>query len=51
MNRLTATPDGEAYHGYHPEFEALMEVIDYNPIVNDAVKRNRILFDRLDVNS
>jgi hypothetical protein len=51
MNRLTQTPDGEAYYGYHPEFEAAMEVIDYNRLVTDAVKRNQILFDRLDVNS
>lgn len=50
MNRLTPTPDGEAYYGYHPEFEASMEVIDYNRLVKDAVKRNRILFTHLGVN-
>jgi hypothetical protein len=49
MNQLISSPDGQGYFGYHPGYQAYMEVIDFNKLVNDAVKRNRILFERLDL--
>jgi hypothetical protein len=46
----TQTPDGRAWYGYHRNFEIYYEVIDYNKVVSDARKRNRIFFDRLKIN-
>lgn len=46
----TPTPDGLAYYGYHRGYQIYYEVIDYGKIVSDAKKRNRIFFDRLNIN-
>ena len=48
-NRLISAPDEMGYYGFHPDFNTYMEVIDYNKLVGDAKKRNRILFERLDL--
>jgi hypothetical protein len=48
-NRLMVAPDEMGYFGFHPDFNAYMEVIDYNKLVGDAKKRNRVLFERLDL--
>ena len=50
-NDATGTPDGRAYYGYHRTYQIYYEVIDYGKIVSDAKKRNRIFFDRLNINS
>jgi hypothetical protein len=47
----TSTPDGLAYYGYHRTYQIYFEVIDYGKIVSDAKKRNRIFFERLNINS
>jgi hypothetical protein len=49
MHGLIQSPDGQSYFGFHPIFRVWMEVIDYDKLIGDALKRNRILFDRLDL--
>ena len=41
------TPDGLGRYFYHSEYNAYIEVIPFNKLLNDANKRNRILFDKL----
>jgi hypothetical protein len=43
------TPDNLGYYGYNPNLNAYYEVISYTKLLNDAKKRNRILFDRLNL--
>jgi len=44
-----ATPDGQGYYGYSKHYMAYYEVIDYNKLLRDAKKRNRIFFDKLNI--
>jgi hypothetical protein len=41
--------DGHGYSGYHRNYRIYYEVIDYNKLVRDAKKRNRIFFDKLNI--
>jgi hypothetical protein len=41
------TPDGKSYYLYHDSYNAYIEVIPYKKMVDDSMKRNRILFDKL----
>lgn len=41
------TPDNLGYYGYNPSLSAYVEVISYTKLLNDAKKRNRILFEKL----
>ena len=43
------TPDNQGYYGFHKTYAAYYEVIDYNKLLGDAKKRNRIFFDKLNV--
>lgn len=45
----TPTPDNQGYYGFHKTYSAYYEVIDYNKLLGDAKKRNRIFFDKLNV--
>ena len=45
--QLRLTPDGEGYFGYDLERKAYIEVVSYNKLIDDATKRNQILFDKL----
>ena len=45
----TETPDKQGYYGYHPNYKVYYEVIDYNKLLSDAVKRNRVFFDKLNL--
>lgn len=45
----TATPDGQGYYGYHPNHAMYYEVMDYDTVLANAERRNRIMFDRLNV--
>lgn len=50
INRgMTRTPDGMGYFWYNsaPEINAYVEIISYEKLLNDAKKRNRILFEKL----
>lgn len=46
-NSLKITPDGLGYYTYNDVYNAFVEVLPYNKIINDAKKRNKILFDKL----
>lgn len=43
------TPDQQGYYGYHRRRHIYYEVIDYNKLLRDARKRNRVFFDRLNI--
>ncbi len=42
-------PDGQGYFGFHRNYKIYYEVIDYNKLVRDAKKRNRIFFEKLNI--
>lgn len=41
------TPDNLGYYGYNPKLSAYVEIISYGKLLQDAKRRNRILFDKL----
>lgn len=45
----TQTPDGLGYFAFNKKMNAYVEVISYDKLVEDAKKRNRILFDKLHI--
>jgi hypothetical protein len=45
------TPDNLGYYGYNETLNAYYEVISYPKLLSDAQKRNRILFDKLNLPS
>lgn len=48
--QFTKTPDSEGYFGYHRDHGAYIEVMSFNKLIDDAKRRNKILFDKLGVN-
>jgi hypothetical protein len=44
---MLSTPDNLGYYGYNPALSAYVEIISYTKLLQDAKKRNRILFDKL----
>jgi hypothetical protein len=44
-----STPDNQGYYGFHRGYNVYYEVIDYNKMLRDATKRNRIFFDKLNL--
>ena len=44
-----STPDGQGYYGYHRRRSTYYGVIDYNKLLRDAQKRNRVFFERLNI--
>ena len=49
--KLVKTPDGEGYFDYNgiPGIRAYVEVISYDKLLKDAMKRNKILFNKLGI--
>jgi hypothetical protein len=45
------TPDSQSYYGFNKTHSVYFEVIDYNKMLRDATKRNRIFFDKLNLAS
>lgn len=43
------TPDNLGYYGFNPSLNAYYEVISYQKLLTDARKRNRILFEKLNL--
>ena len=41
------TPDGLGFYRYHDKKRAYIEILSYDKIIQDAMKRNKILFDKL----
>ena len=46
---LTKTPDGLGYFGFNQKLSAYVELISYTKLIEDAKKRNKILFDKLHI--
>jgi hypothetical protein len=44
---MRETPDGRGMFGFFPDHKAYIEVISYDKMVDDAAKRNKILFEKL----
>jgi hypothetical protein len=47
----TKTPDGWGYFTFKKNVNAYIELISYTKLVEDAKKRNRVLFDKLNLPS
>lgn len=47
VSNLTPTSDGMGYFGFNKEFEAYIEVISFDKLVQAAKERNRAFFDKL----
>jgi hypothetical protein len=46
---LTKTPDSEGYFGFNMNLRAYVEVLSFTKVVADAEKRNRVLFEKLNL--
>lgn len=46
---LQKTPDGLGFFGFNIKLNLYVEVLSYTKILRDAKKRNRILFDKLNI--
>jgi len=44
---LTETADHQGYFGYFKNYNAYLQIMTYDKLLNDAKKRNQILFDKL----
>jgi len=48
-HNLRPTPDANGYFGYFENLGAYVELISFDKLLRDAQKRNRILFDKLNL--
>ncbi|HSX42468.1 MAG TPA: ATP-binding protein [Candidatus Saccharimonadales bacterium] len=46
---LVKDPDGEGYHGFHPNWKIYFEVVSFKKLHKNAELRNKILFKKLDI--
>jgi len=46
---LTRTYDGDGFFGYYKELNLYLEIISFDKLLNDAEKRNQILFHKLGI--
>lgn len=46
---FSQTPDKLGYYKYNDKMNAYVEILSYDKIINDAQKRNKILFDKLGI--
>lgn len=46
---FTSTPDRLGYYNFNSRMNAYIEILSYDKIINDAKKRNKILFDKLGI--
>jgi hypothetical protein len=49
MKGLLRTPDNMGFFGYNPNINTYVEVISFDKLLSDAKKRNRILFEMLNI--
>ena len=47
QNDFMKTPDNIGYYNYWGNYNAYIEILPYNKMVQDSKKRNKILFDKL----
>lgn len=45
----TPTPDGQGFYGYHRNHRLYFEVMSYSKVLSDAERRNRAMFERLNL--
>jgi hypothetical protein len=43
-------PGGRGFFGYHPDYNAYVEVINYDKLIGDARLRNEVFFRKLGIN-
>lgn len=48
-HNLRRTPDHSGYFGYNDEVGAYIEIMDFEKVLRDAKRRNRVLFDKLNL--
>lgn len=48
---LSKTPDNMGYYGYHPGYNAWIEIISYDKLLKDAMERNHAFFQALGIPS
>jgi hypothetical protein len=46
---LTPSPDAQGFFGFNPSVRAYLEVISFAKLLGDAIKRNRVMFDKLNL--
>lgn len=46
---LTETPDRRGFFGYNPRLGTYVELISFDKLIDDAGKRNRVLFEKLNL--
>jgi hypothetical protein len=46
---LIGAPDGLGYFGFNPNRNAYIEVVSYDKLLQDAKKRNRVFFEKLNI--
>ncbi|MBF9195109.1 hypothetical protein [Microvirga terrestris] len=49
MEGAQLMPDNQGYYGYHSRRRIYYEIMDYNKLLRDAERRNRIFFDKLNI--
>ncbi len=49
--QLTPTPDSLGFFGYNSNLGVYVEILSFNKLVNDARKRNAVLFEKLGLRS
>lgn len=49
MDGAQTMPDNQGYYGYHPRRRVYYEVMDYDKLLRNAEKRNRIFFEKLNI--
>lgn len=47
--QLTRTPDSNGFFGYNPNLGIYVEIISFDKLIDNAKKRNAVLFDKLGV--
>lgn len=48
---LTPAPDSHGYFGYNPSLRVFVEVVSFDKLIDDAKRRNQVLFDQLGLGS
>jgi hypothetical protein len=46
---LLPTPDKMGFFGWNPNYKVYVEVISYPKLLRDAQRRNKVLFDKLNL--
>ena len=49
LHDFIETPDKLGLYRYHEKKKSYIEILSYDKMINDAEKRNRILFDKLGI--